>query len=316
MTSTTGTTQRRSIAAAGALPWRREGGELQVALVHRPRYDDWSWPKGKLDKHESWPGAARREVSEETGLQVRLGAPLPSAGYPLSHGEVKEVRYWSAVPIGGSGDLDHEVDQVRWVEAPTAAALLTHPRDTIQLDALVAADELGHLDTWPLLVVRHAEAIGRGRWSSPDHERPLDAHGRAQAAALIPLLDAYAPQRVITSPAERCLTTIAPYAHTAKVPVRTKNGLSEEGFADDPTRVLHHLEKALHGGRPIALCTHRPLLPSVLLDLAARADTTAASTLLRLRAHEGLAKGEVAVAHVRGIGEDAVVVAAETHSVA
>jgi ADP-ribose pyrophosphatase YjhB (NUDIX family) len=82
-------------------------GELKVALVHRPRYDDWSWAKGKLDPGEEWPVAAVREVFEETGLHVRLGRPLPSAAYTVLSGSgprvAKEVRYWAAEVVGGDG---------------------------------------------------------------------------------------------------------------------------------------------------------------------------------------------------------------------
>ena len=94
------------IPAAGTLPWRRRQGRLEVALVHRPKYDDWSWAKGKLDSGEEWPVAAERETEEETAVPVRLGRPLPAASYTVLDNKgvptTKEVRYWAAAPTGPS----------------------------------------------------------------------------------------------------------------------------------------------------------------------------------------------------------------------
>jgi 8-oxo-dGTP pyrophosphatase MutT (NUDIX family) len=102
------------VRAAGVLPWRRKKGRLQVALVHRPRYDDWSWAKGKLDPGEEWPVAAARETDEETGLRVALGVPLPDSRYMLlgrdGTPDEKVVRYWAARVVGGKGRLVNEID--------------------------------------------------------------------------------------------------------------------------------------------------------------------------------------------------------------
>lgn len=301
-----------SVAAAGALVWRQAGNDIEVALVHRPRYDDWSWPKGKLDPGEEWSVAAVREVHEETGLQVRLGLPLPTSLYALQRGEIKQVRYWSAEVIGGDGALVNEIDQVAWLTPAQAASRLTHPRDRDQLTALERARRAGDLACWPLLVVRHAEAIGRSKWSGTDRDRPLDRAGRAWAQHLAPILAAYAPHRLISSPARRCMQTLEPYADACGDRIVAKNGLSEEVHEDDPSRSVKHLRRALERGAPVALCTHRPLLPDLLRLLAVQAaDNSVAASTLRLLAHDIPAKGEVVVCQMVGTGDAARVVSVE-----
>ena len=125
------------VQAAGGVVWRRNaGGELEILLVHRPRYDDWTVPKGKLDAGETHAAAAVREVEEETGLRGELGAELGSTSYTDRKGRPKEVRYWAMTPAGGAFTPTEEVDEIRWLTVDAAARLLTYPRDRQVLDAL------------------------------------------------------------------------------------------------------------------------------------------------------------------------------------
>jgi 8-oxo-dGTP pyrophosphatase MutT (NUDIX family) len=117
------------VKASGGVVWRRAGGGIEVALVHRPRYDDWSFPKGKLDAGESWEDAALREVEEEIGLRCRLGHELPPTSYRDNKGRAKVVRYWMMEPLDGEFSPSHEVDEVRWLAPADADRLLSYRHD-------------------------------------------------------------------------------------------------------------------------------------------------------------------------------------------
>ncbi len=117
------------VKAAGGIVWRTRKGRVEVLLVHRPRYDDWSFPKGKLDAGESFRAGAVREVREETGLEVELGEELASATYRDALGRSKIVRYWAMSVLAGAFEQNREVDEVRWVRPRDAAGLLTYAHD-------------------------------------------------------------------------------------------------------------------------------------------------------------------------------------------
>lgn len=310
------------IPAAGTVPWRRRRGQLEVALVHRPKYDDWSWAKGKLDPGEDWPVAAVRETEEETSLAVGLGRPLPGAEYTVldaaGQPATKEVRYWAAEATSPAGPLRNEIDEVRWLDVVAASDRLDYARDRDQLRAVVRADKAGTLTTWPLALVRHAHALGRGSWREDDQLRPLDGAGRQRADAIAPILAAYGVRRLVSSPSVRCADTLRPYAARLGVSLRTKDGLSEEGYAAEPARAPRHLQRLVERGTPAALCSHGPVLPELLTLLLALVDPDEpeahlVATTLRAAARDKMGKGEVLVVHLAGSGDEARVVAVERH---
>ena len=310
------------VPAAGTVPWRRRRGHLEVAMVHRPKYDDWSWAKGKLDPGEEYPVAATRETAEETGLDVHLGMPLPPASYTVLDRTgvpaTKQVRYWAAEVVGGEGRLVNEIDEVAWLDVLTAHDKLDYARDRDQLRAVVRADAAGRLTTWPLAVVRHAKARPRGSWTRPDPERPLDDRGEVQAQSIVPLLAAYGVTRLVSSSSLRCADTLRPYAAAAGLPLRLRDGLSEEGYAADPDRSAHHLRRIVERGAPAAMCSHGPVLPSLLERLHAMVDLSAddgpdAATALTEAGDDGMAKGEVLVCHLVDIGDAARIIAVERY---
>jgi 8-oxo-dGTP diphosphatase len=294
---------------------------LEVALVHRPRYDDWAWAKGKLEPEEEWPAAAVREVFEETGFHVRLGRRLPTAEYTLQdqagRPATKQCRYWAAEVVSGDGELVNEIDEVDWLDVNATAGRLSYPRDHDQLRALERADLAGTLATWPLVIVRHAKSRSRSSWRSADPLRPLNSRGHRRALALIPILAAYGVTRVITSPSVRCLDTVLPYAGAAGLRPRLKPGLSEEGFAEQPDRAPYHLARVLERNEAAVVCSHGPVLPVLLEQLAgivsSGCDGTARTTL-REKARDGMGKGEALVLHLVGTGPDARVVDVEQYA--
>ena len=118
------------VKASGGVVWRRTAsGGKELVVVHRPRYDDWTVPKGKLDPDEDHADAALREVEEETGLRCVLGPELASASYRDRRGRPKSVRYWAMTPVGGRFTPTDEVDEVRWLTVDVAGSLLTYARD-------------------------------------------------------------------------------------------------------------------------------------------------------------------------------------------
>ncbi|WP_026549157.1 NUDIX hydrolase [Arthrobacter sp. Br18] len=251
------------IVAAGTLCWRIDKGKLEVLLIHRPRYQDWSWPKGKLDPGETTPECAVRETSEEIGLRVQLGLPLPSIRYAVAAGS-KVVHYWAAHAGRSTAVPDgKEADGIRWCSPETARGMLSNPSDIEPLEALVDAHTRNDLLTWPLLVVRHAKAQPRSSWSRAEGERPLAATGRRQAVAVSRLLQAWAPERILSSPWVRCVQTVSPYVTKHNAKLKLVDALTESDAARRPGRARSAVEKAFDKRKSVAVCTHRPVLPLV-----------------------------------------------------
>ena len=276
------------VVAAGTVVLRKD----HVLLVHRPKYQDWSFPKGKQDPGEPEVLTAVRETVEETGVEVRLGRPLPSQAYLQHDGRTKVVHYWRGEVVGDPDVTawvpNQEVDQVSWVPVERAARLLTYPRDRQTL-----SDALEHRHrTTPLVLLRHAKAIGRKHWSKADPLRPLTETGCAQARAIAPVLAAYGVTRVVTSSSTRCVQTVAPYAEEHVLAISRSPVLSEEhpGNPGDATTLL---EELLADREPTVLCSHRPLLPDLLAAVGLDVPTLSPGDLVvvhhrngRLRAAE------------------------------
>lgn len=245
--------------AAGAVVTRKGG---DVLLVHRPKYDDWSFPKGKLDPGEHTVTAAVREVAEETGLDVRLGPALGPQGYRQSNGRWKTVDYWTARVVGKDDVSGYrpnaEIDEVEWVPWKDAARRLTYPYDR---DTLAEARPLRRR-TRALVVLRHGKARSRGAWKKDDRLRPLVRLGESQAQRLVPLLAAFDVTVAHSSSSTRCVQTVAPYAEVTGWPVKLYDELSEEGATTEG--VVDLVDALLDGGESAVLCTHRPVLPTVL----------------------------------------------------
>ena len=265
--------------AAGVLPWRLKSRQLQVLLIHRERYDDWSWPKGKLDAGETVPECAVREAYEEIGLRIRLGIPLPAITYPVGSGP-KVVYYWAAQADGGEPAPDGvETHDVRWVSPDEARTMLTNASDVTPLDALVEAYEAHLLETHAFVVVRHAKAKPRSSWTRAEGKRPLAATGQRQALAVADLLAAWAPKKVASSPWTRCMQTVSPYVNRNSIGVKAVGELTEHAVKRNPEKARKAIVALLGKRRSQAVCTHRPVLPSVLAALRDRLPSRMAAFL-------------------------------------
>ncbi len=329
--------------AAGALVWRFrdasrvavpgeriEASQIEVLLVHRPQYRDWSWPKGKSETNEPVVQAAVREVEEETGVAVRLGAPLTTQRYRLGSGQTKEVRYWVGTPLEsilegdrrvGSAPLrsrrpvqiasTREIDQTRWVSPKRADSLLTRRGDRRLLSELVSRAEQGRLVTTTLAFVRHAKAVSRSAWVGDEASRPLTRLGGRQSLDLVDLLSAFGIERAHTSPWWRCGATLGPWAALSGAVVEEAPVLTEAAMAvaPDAGRALVRSEIAA-AGTPVALCLHRPAIPALLEPL--RAITASPLRMNYPDASPWLTTAEMLVVHIAH-ADGPEVVAVEKH---
>jgi 8-oxo-(d)GTP phosphatase len=264
------------IQAAGAVVWRGGAEGIETALVHRPRYGDWSLPKGKAMPGEHVLLTAVREVAEETGVRVTLGRRLATTQYPTSQG-LKRVDYWAGRPVSpGTFIPGDEVDALSWLPLAAAADRLSYPHDVAVLDGFAA----GPADTSPVILVRHADAVGRNAWRRAGHTedlaRPLSIKGEVDAQALGQILSCYAPGRVISSGTQRCQATVAPYAVLTGAtvetePVLTVGGAAEPAGADwEPTGAARQwIAGIVTAARPVVICAHRQNLSWLLAEACA-----------------------------------------------
>ena len=250
------------ISASGAVVFRGTPNDREVLVVHRPAYDDWSLPKGKVSSDEYLAVAAVREVAEETGYRVRLFQHLSPTRYQVA-GRPKIVHWWLAEALDEApGDLDGEADVVEWWPVQRAIAQLSYHDDATTILQTMRARPRP-----PVLVVRHAKAMNRKQWQGDDADRRLTERGRRQAKALVPLFEAFGVGELASSTSTRCMRTLAPYAEHAGLEVRAINAISEEAAEADPNGVIHAMAQlrsvARDSARPLVICGHRPVLPAM-----------------------------------------------------
>jgi 8-oxo-dGTP diphosphatase len=251
------------VLAAGAVLWRPGTHGVEIALVHRPKYDDWSFPKGKLDAGETMPFTAVREIAEETGQTARLGPLLGDVRYSVPEGG-KLVRYWAAEARGGDFAPGDETDALRWVDGTDAVGLLSYPHD---VDILERFAKIGP-PVSVIALVRHAKAGSRNQWDGDDVLRPLSGSGREQARHLDALLGLFGPERVVTAPPVRCRDTVVPVAERLGLPVVEEPLLGEAGHRDDPAAALARV-RALAGVPGVTVaCSQGGVIPDLVGTLA------------------------------------------------
>jgi 8-oxo-dGTP diphosphatase len=250
------------IPAAGAVVWRPAADavhEVEVLLVHRSKYDDWSLPKGNREPGEHILLTAVREVFEKTGIHSVLGPRLPTVEHK-SGNFCKRVDYWSVLSPNHQATTGHGVDAASWLPLPQAIQRLSYPRDAVVMAGLRPRQ------TVPLILLRHASAGRKAHWPGDDQSRPLDAKGASDALELAGLLACFAPRaRVLSSPALRCTETVRPYAASFDGTVEAEAALALSGrsgnspsFRTDSGDSLADLVRGLVAtGRPAVLCLHR-----------------------------------------------------------
>ncbi|WP_338573486.1 NUDIX domain-containing protein [Arachnia propionica] len=258
--------KKPKIVSAGGVVLREHTNGLQVLLIHRERYDDWSLPKGKGEADELLPETAIREIQEETGVTARLGLRLPSLRYKVGK-RPKAVHYWrSSVLSQRPRRPDQEVSAVKWFPIDAALKKATYPDERAVIEAAVAAPP-----TNALLIVRHAKAMQRKHWSGDDRKRRLSGRGRDQANRLVDVLAAFGIERLVSSASARCKETLKPYAKTQKISIETYDQLTEESAAKNPKAVHKLMAELLKNlDRPTAVCGHRPVLPEMYAGLAVK----------------------------------------------
>ncbi len=262
------------IMAAGAVLYRVVENEIEIGLIHRPRYDDWSFPKGKIEFGESFLAAARREVLEETGYAAKFGPLIAEIQY-LAEGVPKRVKYWAAQAISEAKPITdlQEVDEFEWHTLKSAKAKLTHEEDRKVLKMFKEiSPDLDQNST--LILLRHAKALKRVEWIGDDGDRPLDNRGQIQSEKFKSIYEAYGIDEIFSSDAYRCLETVRPIGRDLGITVGIASDISEYQYSRDKEKPLKFAKKFLKASKEsetpktVLLCSHNPVLPKILKELA------------------------------------------------
>ncbi|GJN42963.1 NTP pyrophosphohydrolase [Corynebacterium ammoniagenes] len=252
---------KRTTLAAGAVLWRGDPQAPEVALIHRPHYDDWSLPKGKVDPGESLPATVARELWEETGYQVKLGKLVGKVTYPVQ-GRTKVVYYWLAQVLSGEFIANEEADELVWMPIADARERVTYKLDEDVLDK--ALKRLQLMPETLVLYVRHARAHDRKTWSGDDNLRPLDKKGRRQAEMLVSELAPYHPTAIYSAVPDRCLQTAAPLADELNLSIHVDALLGDDAWVDQPTKARLAFESIVaRGGTPV-IVSQGLTIPSII----------------------------------------------------
>lgn len=256
------------IRAAGGVLWRpaQESG-VELGIIHRPRYDDWTLPKGKLSPGETELEGAVREVYEETGYRTRVGRSLGQVHYMKASGDderPKVVRYWAMEATGGGFGPTREVDELVWVDPEKAAETVTFDRDRDVLARFVSAPAA----TTSVLLVRHASAGSRSKWEGDDRRRPLDELGWEQSEDLVRLLSRFGMTRIVSADYVRCEQTVQPYSEAIGAPVEKDPVFSERGYPGHETQAVNALRDYGQSGQHTIVCSQGDVIPDLLARLS------------------------------------------------
>ena len=261
-----------TILAAGAVLWRKsEKKKIEVLIIHRPKYDDWTFPKGKAEIGEPLIACAYREVLEETNIETAFGPYLGEVEYLTNDGK-KKVSFWSAKVIKEKEfNPNAEVDQLKWVEVTKVKELLTLDTDRKILEQFLQIEP----DTKPLILLRHAKAVTRDEWQGEDDDRPLDSYGQNQAKRLLAMYQVFNLEQIHSSDAVRCYDTVVAIAKGLNIKLEVTGKLSESTFKKDKEKAFDYAKDLMKLNESVLLCSHNPILPKMLNKLTKKSEVDA-----------------------------------------
>ncbi|WP_447913311.1 NUDIX hydrolase [Microbacterium phyllosphaerae] len=305
----------KAVYAAGAVVWRLIDGKLRILLIHRTKYKDITLPKGKVDPGEMLAETAVREVHEETGIRVSLGVPVGVSRYHLPSSKQKVVHYWAAEATADAIRAstfvpNREIAALEWVSVKKARARLSYPVDLEILDFFAKLVDDGVLRTFPIIALRHAKALSRSDWDGTDAARPLTDRGRQQAASIVAPLQAFGVRRIITSDAVRCVQTISPLAKALDRKIVKTAKISQDAWEDGEDDLRSVIGRRVRAGKPAVLCSHGPVLPGILSEIALATGTIRGSYV---SSAADLEPAAFSVVHLSASNPGSGIIAIETH---
>jgi 8-oxo-dGTP diphosphatase len=258
------------VLAAGGVLWRGDPLAPEVALVHRPRYDDWSVAKGKAKSGEHLLVTALREMSEETGYVVRVGPRLTTVLYGVMSGgrpATKVVTYWSMRCAGGWFHANREVDRIEWLPVEAARRHVTSPTDRVVLDAFLRARR----DTEALLLLRPGPTSVPARRLKAQHGAGrLNRSGRDQATALVPVLEGFGVTDLRSANLRACVDMLAPFAAATGLTVRREPALTRAEFTGKEQEIADRLLRDASASEAVAVCGQQRIITGLLTALGRR----------------------------------------------
>jgi 8-oxo-dGTP diphosphatase len=304
-----------AVYAAGGVIWRLVDGKLMVLVIHRTAYADVTLPKGKVDPGETLAETAVREILEETGIRVSLGIPVGVSRYRMPSKRQKIVHYWAAQAtddaIRASAFVpNREIAALEWITPKRALGYLSYPVDVEILENFLRFVDDGILETFPLVVLRHAKATPREHWKGVDAARPLTDRGARQATAIVGPLAAFGVRKIITSDAVRCVATVIPLAAALGRKIHRTSLISQDAWERgeaDPRAVIG---ARVRSRKPAVLCSHGPVLPDILNEIALATGTLRGSYL---GSASSLETGAFSVVHLSATNPGSGIVTIETH---
>lgn len=304
------------VLAAGAVCWRLVGREARILVVHRTQHKDVSLPKGKVDPGELLPQTAVREIAEETGLTITLGPPLGTVDYVLPNGRDKVVHYWAAEVDEHALQLakfipNDEIAALEWVPLDKVRKKLSYEHDIDVIDRFAALLKKNRARTFAVIAVRHGKAVPPGAWDGPDSTRPLMQRGADQAEMIAPAIAAFSPEKIVSSTAARCLATVEPLSRGTQLPVKATGLISQDAYEYGQSDVAAVVAKRLKKKVTAVLCSHGPVLPHIIGEVASQTNTTPDAAL---REAASLDTGAFTVLHIAREKSKRGIVAVETHT--